>query len=55
MCLQPEPVEPVPEATARVAHLAFPKGNVYIWMRDVLGPIYDDQNFAHLFAPTFRS
>ncbi len=54
MCLQPEPVGPVPEATARVAHLAFPKGNVYTSMRDLLGPIYDDQSFAHVFSTRGR-
>ena len=32
----------VPEQTARVAQMAFPKGNVYIWMRDELGQIYLD-------------
>lgn len=50
MCLRSEPVGPVPEDTARVARAAFPKGNVYISMRDLLGPIYDDQSFAGLFA-----
>ncbi len=29
MSLHPSPRPPVPEATARVAHLAFPKGNRY--------------------------
>ena len=32
MSLQPEPIGPVPEATARVAQAAFPKGNVYLQM-----------------------
>ncbi len=54
MCLGPVPVGPVPEATARVARLAFPKGNVYISMCDLLGPIYDDQSFAHLFSTRGR-
>ncbi len=31
----------IPEETARVAHIAFPKGNPYIRLRDELGPIYD--------------
>ncbi len=34
MSLQPQEVAPVPETTARVARLAFRKGNVYMRMRD---------------------
>ena len=49
MSLQPQGVSPVPEETARVARAAFPKGNVYMQMRDALGTIYEDQAFAHLF------
>jgi transposase len=49
MCLHPSPVEPVPEETARVAKAAFPKGTVYMIMRDELGAIFSDENFAHLF------
>jgi transposase len=51
MCLRPEPIGSVPEETARVARAAFPKGNIYMQMRDVLGAIYDDASFAALFAP----
>lgn len=54
MCLHSEPIGPVPEDTARVARAAFPRGNVYISMRDLLGPIYDDQGFAQLFATRGR-
>ena len=50
MSLQPEPAGPVPDGTARVARAAFPKGNVYMQMRDVLGVIYDDASFRPLFA-----
>ncbi len=39
----------IPEETRRVAHAAFPKGSVYIRMRDTLGPIYTDEAFADLF------
>ena len=48
MSLHPEPIGPVPEETAQVARAAFPRGNIYIQMRDVLGPIYDDASFAPL-------
>lgn len=54
MSLQPEVIGPVPEETVRVARAAFPKGNVYMQMRDVLGAIYDDASFASLFAKRGR-
>src|SRR5213082_2643157 len=50
MSLHAEPVGPIPEETSRVARAAFPKGNIYIQMRDVLGAIYDDESFSPLFA-----
>lgn len=40
----------IPEDTCRVAHLAFPKGNVYIQLRDHFGMLYQNHQFAHLFA-----
>ena len=49
MSLQPSPIAPVPEETARVARAAFPKGNRYLEIRDVLGTIYTDEPFADLF------
>ena len=49
MSLHPHPMEPVPEESARIAHAAFPKGNLYLEMRDVLGTIYTDELFADLF------
>ncbi len=39
----------IPDETAHVAHAAFPKGNPYMRMRDTLGPIYANPEFAHLF------
>ena len=39
----------IPEETARVAQAAFPKGNPYLRMRDTLGPIYINPEFAALF------
>ena len=47
--LRPQPTPPVPEATARAAHAAFPKGNRYITLRDELGTVFTDEMFAHLF------
>ncbi len=48
MSLPPQSLPPIPEETARVAHAVFPKGNVYMRMRDELGTIYQDQDFADL-------
>ncbi|HXH13354.1 MAG TPA: IS1182 family transposase [Alphaproteobacteria bacterium] len=39
----------IPEQTIQVARAAFPKGNPYMRMRDALGPIYTNPDFAHLF------
>ena len=49
MSLRPEPAGPVPEETARVARAAFPRGNVYLRLRDELGALYEDAAFAALF------
>jgi transposase len=49
MSLHPQEIPPVPEETRRVARAAFPRGNVYMRIRDELGAIFDD----HLFAPLF--
>jgi transposase len=49
MSLHPQEIPPIPEATMRVARAAFPRGNVYMRMRDELGIIYEDHQFAHLF------
>src|SRR5262245_2896108 len=39
----------IPEPTAALAHKVFPKGNLYMTMRDELGPIYHNADFADLF------
>ena len=48
MSLRPHTLEPVPEETARVARAAFPKGNPYLLLRDTLGTIFQDDDFAAL-------
>ena len=56
MTRHPTPVSPVPEETARIARIAraaVPKGTVYVQMRDVLGAIYTDEQFADRFADRF--
>lgn len=39
----------IPVETVRVARAAFPKGNPYMRVRDALGPIYTNPEFADLF------
>jgi transposase len=50
MSLKPETINPIPEETKRVAQAAFPKGNVYMRMRDEFGNFYTDQSFTELFS-----
>ena len=52
MSLRPEPIQPVPEETMRVARAAFPHGNVDMRMRDELASISTDEAFAHMSLPT---
>jgi transposase len=48
MCLKPEPLDMVPEETARIARAAYPKGNIYLQLRDEFGTIYQDEQFVAL-------
>jgi transposase len=50
MLRHPQEIPPIPEETRRVAQAAFPRGNVYIRLRDELGTIYEDHLFATLFS-----
>jgi transposase len=52
--LKPTATTQVPETTARIAKAAFPKGNVYLQIRDELGSIYQDEDFADLYPETGR-
>lgn len=54
MTLHPSPIRRVPEETVRIAQAAIPPGNVFMQMRDVLGSIYTDEQFADLFATRGR-
>jgi transposase len=49
MSLHRQPVKEIPVHTAEVARAAFPKGNPYMTLRDELGPIFEDEQFADLF------
>ena len=48
MSLRPQPIGSIPEQTALVAHAAFPKGHPYLTLRDHLGTIFQDEDFAAL-------
>jgi transposase len=50
MSLKPMPIPPVPPDTARVARAAFPKGNIYMKLRERVGTIIDDTDFVALFS-----
>jgi transposase len=49
MALKTDPIQPVPEQTARIARAAFRKGNPLLSLRDELGAIFADADFADLF------
>jgi transposase len=51
MSLQPETAFSVPETTRQIAQAAFPKGNLYMKMRDELGVLFADPQFSDLFPP----
>src|SRR6266480_2806462 len=49
MSLQPELEYSVPEQTARIARVAFPKSTLCMRIYDQLGTIFQDQDFADIF------
>jgi transposase len=55
MSLHPQPIQSVPEETARVARAAFPRGNPYLTLRDHIGPIFADEDFASFFPSCGQS
>jgi transposase len=54
MSLRTQPIGPIPEETACVARAAFPHGTLSRRIRDELGTIYIDSDFAPLFAARGR-
>ena len=51
MSLHPQhPIPAVPDETARIARTAFPKGNPYLLLREQLGVIFTDSDFADLYS-----
>ncbi|MEV0742631.1 transposase [Streptomyces sp. NPDC050549] len=49
MSMQPKGSGEIPAETVRVAGAAFPKGSLAIRVRDELGPLFRDEEFADLF------
>src|SRR5919201_5824872 len=53
MSLRPQsPLPPVPDDTARIARAAFRRGNPYLLLRDRLGAVFANADFADLY-PAF--
>ena len=50
MVLHPHGIKLIPPLTQEIARKAFPKGNLYMTLRDELGTFYDDQDFAELYS-----
>jgi hypothetical protein len=50
MSLWPRHGFDIPVMTERVARAAFPRGSLAIRMRDALGEVFADEQFADLFA-----
>ncbi len=50
MSLRSQPIPPVPEETVLVAQAAFPKGNLYLRLRDELGVFYQDGDLENLYS-----
>ncbi len=49
MSMHPHLIPTIPEETVRIAHAVLPEGNVWMQMRDELGTVYADADFANLF------
>lgn len=49
MTLHPKGPQEIPEQTAEIARASFPKGNVYMTMRDQLGELFADEQFRALY------
>ena len=47
--MKPQSIPEIPPEMVRVVRAVFPKGNVYIHLRDTLGSIYQDELFADLY------
>ena len=50
MVLHPQSIKPIPPLTRQIAQQAFPKGNLYMNLRDELGTFYHDEDFSELYS-----
>jgi transposase len=50
MSMKPQNIGEVPKQTARIANAAFPQGNIYLKMREKVGVLFEDAQFASLFS-----
>jgi len=50
MSYQLQPITPIPDETSRIARAVFPTGTLAMDVRDELADLYQDQDFADLFA-----
>ena len=50
MSLQATDDYSIPSDTSQVARAVFPKGNVYLWMREEFDTLYTDEQFTALFS-----
>src|SRR5438105_10440621 len=55
MSMKPQGLEPIPEETRLLVQRLCPKGTMVTQLRDALGPIYHDEQFAHLFPKRGRA
>ena len=49
MSMYPQALGSIPEETVRVARAACPKGTLVMRLRDTLGELYQDEQFAALY------
>jgi transposase len=47
--MHPQNIPDIPQQTVEVARASFPKGNIYMKIRDTLGSIFEEEVFADLF------
>jgi transposase len=47
--LRPDFHPEIPEETVKIARAAFPNGNIYLSLRETLGPIFEDETFQGLY------
>jgi transposase len=55
MSMNPSGLEPIPDETRALMQRLSPKGTMVSQLRDALGPIYSDEQFAHLFPKRGRA